>query len=153
MAIDRLLITRKIALILGDLTDVERLARLDRAAFLADRMHQLVAERLLERVIGRMIDINYHILTEREGVPPKDFHESFTKLAKVGVLPVELARAMAPAAGLRNRLAHEYNEIDYQKIHEALGESSANIPRYLEAVQTFVERSGNGAEGHPFLEP
>lgn len=139
MAIDRLLVTRKTALILGDLPDVERLARLDRAAFMADRTHQMVAERLLERVIGRMIDINYHILTERDGVPPKDFHESFTKLGRAGVLPVQLAQAMAPAAGLRNRLAHEYNEIDYQKIHEALGESSANIPRYLEAVRAFVE--------------
>ncbi len=69
----------------------------------------MIAERLLERIIGRMIDVNYHILTEHEGVPPKDFHESFTQLARVGVLPAELAHALAPAAGLRNRLAHEYN--------------------------------------------
>lgn len=139
MAINRLLVTRKIALILGDLKDVERLARLDRSEFLADRVHQLVAERLLERIIGRMIDINYHIVTEREGVPPKDFYESFTRLGKLGVVPAELAGALAPAAGLRNRLAHEYNEIDNQKIHEALGASRTNVPRYLEAVRAFLE--------------
>jgi uncharacterized protein YutE (UPF0331/DUF86 family) len=70
VALDRLLVTRKIALILGDLGEVERLAGLHRSVFLADRTHQLIAERLLERIIGRMIDINYHILTERDGVPP-----------------------------------------------------------------------------------
>lgn len=139
MAIDKLLVTRKIALILGDLTEVERLAQLDRSEFLSGRIHQLVAERVLERIIGRMIDINYHVITEQEGLPPKDFHESFTRLATLKVLPVELAHALAPAAGLRNRLAHEYNEIDYRKIHEALRETRANVPRYLDAVRTLLE--------------
>jgi uncharacterized protein YutE (UPF0331/DUF86 family) len=106
MPIDRELVTRKIALILGDLPDLRRMARLDRAAFLDDRTHQLVAERLLELVIG---------------------------------LPADLANALAPAAGLRNLLAHEYNEIDYQKLHQALGETSTMIPRYLEAVRASVE--------------
>ncbi len=70
---DELLVRRKSALILNDLKEVERLARLSRAEFLADRAHQLVAERLLERIIGRMIDINYHIATERDGVPLRTF--------------------------------------------------------------------------------
>ena len=138
MAIDKLLVTRKIALILDDLKQLEPVARLDRPEFVAGRIHQLVAERLLERIIGRMIDINYHVITERDGLPPKDFHESFTKLAKLGVLLGDLAHALAPAAGLRNRLAHEYNEIDYVKLHEALGEARANVPRYLEAIQTLL---------------
>jgi uncharacterized protein YutE (UPF0331/DUF86 family) len=135
---DELLVRRKSALILNDLKEVERLARLSRAEFLADRAHQLVAERLLERIIGRMIDINYHIATERDGVPPPDFYQPFTRLAQLGVLPAELAHALAPAAGLRNRLAHEYNEIDYDKIYEALGDLLVNVPRFLEAVEAAL---------------
>jgi uncharacterized protein YutE (UPF0331/DUF86 family) len=139
MAIDRLLVTRKFALILRDVKELENVARLDRSAFVADRTHQLVAERLLERIIGRMIDVNYHIITERDGLPPKDFHESFAKLGRLGILSTELAEALAPAAGLRNRLAHEYNEIDYQKLYDALGEARLTIPRYLAAVETWLE--------------
>lgn len=135
---DKLLIRRKSALILGDLKEVERLAQLTGAEFLADRAHQLVAERLLERIIGRMIDINYHIVTDRDGVPPPDFYQSFTKLAQLGVLPGELAQALAPAAGLRNRLAHEYNEIDHGKIYQALGEVLSNVPRFLQAVEAAL---------------
>ena len=138
MPLDKLLVRRKSALILEDMKDVERLAPLARSAFLADRAQQLMAERLLERVIGRMIDINYHIVTEREGAPPRDFYQSFTKLADLGVLSRELADALAPAAGLRNRLAHEYNEIDQGKIYEALGEALSNVPRFLEAVEAAL---------------
>jgi uncharacterized protein YutE (UPF0331/DUF86 family) len=143
MSVDRLLVTRKFALVLGDLTDIERLARLDRSQFLADRTNQLVAERLLERVIGRMIDVNYHIITERAGLPPKDFHESFTKLAHLGVLPSDLAHGLAPAAGLRNRLAHEYNEIDYRKIYDALSDIGGRVTEYIAAIEAFL---ASGAE-------
>lgn len=139
MPIDRHLLTRKMALVLEDLKDLQILSRLGRAEYLASRMHQLVAERLLERVISRMIDINYHVITERDGIPPKDFYESFTRLAKGAVLSAELAHEMAPAAGLRNRLAHEYNEIDHNKIYEAIGDTLKRVPRYLEAIQQLIE--------------
>ncbi len=138
MPLDKLLIRRKSALILEDLKDVERLARLTRSAFLASRDQQLMAERLLERIISRMIDINYHIVTQRDGVPPRDFYQSFTKMAELGVLTSDLADALAPAAGLRNRLAHEYNEIDHAKVYEALGEVLSQAPRFLEAVEATL---------------
>ena len=135
MPVDKRLIRRKIALVLEDMKGIERLAQVDRSEFLDDTVHQLVAERLLERVIGRMIDINYHIVTERDGVPPRDFYLSFTKLAKLGVLSGELADALAPAAGLRNRLAHEYN---HGLVYEALGDVLSSVPRYLEAVEASL---------------
>lgn len=139
MPVDKLLVTRKIALILGDLRELQPLAKLESDEFRSNRVHQLVAERLLERMIGRMIDINYHVITEREGLPPKDFYESFTHLAGLKILPPDLAGAMAPAAGLRNRLAHEYNELDYGKIYDAIQDALANVPRYLEAVEASLE--------------
>lgn len=140
MPVDQLLVSRKIALILGDLKELERLGDVPRDEFLANRTHQLVAERLLEVMIGRMIDINYHLITERDGLPPKDFYESFTKLAPLDILPPELASAMAPAAGLRNRLAHEYNEMDYGKLYEAISDALQKVPQYLEAVEASLER-------------
>lgn len=133
-------------LILEDLKELEGIAPVPRSEFLSDRVRQLVAERLLERIIGRMIDVNYHLITEGEGLPPKDFYESFVKLGTLGVLPAQLAVSLAPAAGLRNRLAHEYNEIDYERIHEAVGETLANVPKYLEAVEAFVSALGEEPE-------
>lgn len=139
MPIDKVLVTRKIAFILEDLDYLAPLGQLIRTQFLSSMTHQLVAERLLERIIGRMIDINYHVVSERDGLPPKDFYESFVRLGGLGILSAGLANELAPAAGLRNRLAHEYNEIDREKIYEAIGDTLSRAPRYLEAIQRFLD--------------
>ena len=71
------------------------------------RAHQAVVERYLERTIGRMIDVNFHLITGAGHAPPTDYHASFVKLADLGVLESDFARQVARAAGLRNRLVHE----------------------------------------------
>lgn len=46
---------------------------------------------------------------------------------------------MAPAAGLRNRLAHEYNEVEPRKVQAAVRAAIEHARRYLEAVQRFAD--------------
>jgi len=136
---DRDLITRKLALILGDLGTLEALARAPRDEFLRDRMAQAVAERLLERVIGRMIDVNFHLITDRGLPPPSDYYASFVKLADIGVLDRAFAERLAPSAGLRNRLVHEYDEIDPARIHDALQHAASNVRTYAAAVEAQLD--------------
>jgi len=57
-------VLRKINLILADLKALRKYAQMELSTFLADSIHQVVVERYLERIIGRMIDINYHLVTE-----------------------------------------------------------------------------------------
>jgi uncharacterized protein YutE (UPF0331/DUF86 family) len=97
-----------------------------------------VAERLLERIIGRMIDVNYHLLTESGQTPPRDYYDSFTDLVKLRVLPADFAARVARCAGLRNRIAHEYEDIDPARVHEALQAARFDIPEYLRRVEAFV---------------
>jgi uncharacterized protein YutE (UPF0331/DUF86 family) len=141
--IDRELITRKMVLIARDLADLEALARKDLAAYLASPTDELVAERLLERVIGRMIDVNYHVIIAAGEAPPVDYHESFTRLAAVGVLDRDFARQMAACAGLRNRIVHEYDSIDPARVHAALGGALRDIPLYLRLVDGHVRRTAD----------
>lgn len=136
--IDPELVTRKINLILKDVKELEPYRRMTLQEYLADRINELVVERLLERIIGRMIDINYHLVTELGCPPPRDYFESFTELGKLGVLPTDFARTVAQAAGLRNRIVHEYDEVDEQKIHEALPTVLEDIPRYIGHVHKLV---------------
>ncbi|MDR7556541.1 MAG: DUF86 domain-containing protein [Armatimonadota bacterium] len=139
MPVDREVVQRKITLIAEDLVRLRPLARLARDDYLARVEAQLATERLLERMIGRMLDVNYHLSIEVLGLAPRDFHDSFLKMAELGVLPPEFARRIAAAAGLRNRLAHEYNALDPNKVHQA-AEALDDIPRYLESVQQFLNR-------------
>ena len=81
--VDRDLVTRKIALIVDDLRAVTPIAQKPVDDYLASATDEIVTERYLERMIGRMIDINYHLITEAGHPPPRDYYESFTQLAKL----------------------------------------------------------------------
>ncbi len=70
-----------LALIAADMTSVEQLLDRGREAYLSDRVVQAAAERHIQRVIGRMIDVNYHLATAAGRMPPKDYHASFVTLA------------------------------------------------------------------------
>ena len=137
--IDLELVRRKLALIIEDLEALRPLAALPVAEYARDDLRQAAAERFLERMIGRMIDINFHVATESGLRPPPDYYESFLALARVGVMTPELCRQIAPAAGLRNRIAHEYDALDAMKVHGALQSALTDVPRYVAAVRDFID--------------
>ena len=97
--IDRELLTRKLTLILANLQALGGLARKPRDEYLASEYDELAAERLLERLIGRMIDVNYHLVVESGEPPPRDYHASFAALGKLGTLPADFAQTISPARG------------------------------------------------------
>jgi uncharacterized protein YutE (UPF0331/DUF86 family) len=142
--IDRTLITRKMNLIIKDLKALEPYAALSLEAYLKNPIHEVLTERYLERIIGRLIDINYHLITELGHPPPKDYFESFVELGRIGILQPEFARIIAQAAGLRNRIVHEYDEIDEEKVYEGLLIAMKDIPRYLQSIQSFIDQKTSG---------
>ena len=81
-------------------------------------------------MISRMIDINYHVITGSGHPPPRDYYDSFTELGKMGILEPEVASGIARAAGLRNRIVHEYDEIEPEKVFEAIRSALADLPVY-----------------------
>lgn len=136
--IDKILVTRKINLISEDFEALKAMAKLSYQDYVANAANEVMAERYLERMIGRMIDINYHIITEEGHPPPTDYFKSFRDLAKVGVLPPDFARQVAPCAGLRNRIVREYDEIDPKKIYDGLQAAVKDVPRYLKYLSEFI---------------
>ena len=134
MPIDKKLVSRKITLINIDLKSLKVLSRLSLKTYLSKADYEALAERYLERIIGRMIDINYHILSEKEKEIPADFYNSFIALGRKKYLPIKLADIMANSAGLRNRLAHEYDEIDAKKVFGAMVACLKDVPKYLKNI-------------------
>lgn len=140
MTVDSELVTRKLLLITRDLDVLAPFATKPVATFLESRVDQAVVERLLERMIGRMIDVNYHLITEGGQPPPLDYHASFLKLAELGVTSPDFARRIARSAGLRNRLVHEYDEIDPRKLFESLQAAKDDIVTYVRSVEAYLQR-------------
>jgi len=140
--VDRDLVTRKIALILDDLRAVTPVAARPLDEYLASTTDEIVAERYLDRMIGRMIDVNYHVITDAGHAPPRDYYASFTQLAHLGILSAAFAVQLAACTGLRNRLVHEYDEIDPRRVYEGLQAAVRDIPEYLRRVHDYLERAG-----------
>lgn len=144
---DRALVRRKLATIMRNLGDLATVARLDLSAYRADRFRQKGTERLLQETIEAAVDVNMH-LARAAGVPaPNDYYGSFVLLGELGVVPPELAAALAPAAGLRNRLVHEYDDLDDAVVLAAVAEAGRLFPRYVAAVEAAVGRTGDALGG------
>jgi len=136
--IDAELINRKLVLIGQDLEELASLSRKSKSDYLGDRINEAAAERYLERMIGRMIDINFHVLVESGKAPPPDYYQSFVKLTELGVYEHEFAERIARAAGLRSRIAHEYDEIDADLVYEAIIAAGKDVPEYIQTIQAFL---------------
>ncbi|MEK7119688.1 MAG: HepT-like ribonuclease domain-containing protein [Patescibacteria group bacterium] len=132
--IDAQLIARKGKLIEEDLQKLSFYASLTEKEYRSKEEAQLAAERLLERIVGRLIDINYHILKETYQTMPLDYYDSFLALAKQRLVSEQEAREVAKATGLRNILAHEYDEVDPGKVYQAIRFALEQIPHYLTSI-------------------
>jgi uncharacterized protein YutE (UPF0331/DUF86 family) len=99
-------------------------------------------ERVLQEAIEAALDVNAHLIAELGQDVPDDYFGGFVKLAQLGILPEELATALAPSAGLRNRLVHEYDALDDAKVLAAVGTLLDLYPRYIHAIEAALVRLG-----------
>jgi uncharacterized protein YutE (UPF0331/DUF86 family) len=96
---------------LGPLKD-KALAEFHQDAYLRD-----IAERNLEIAAQCCIDIGNRIIS-LEGAPkPRDYYESILRLGELGVLSADFAERLAPIAGFRNILVHEYVAVDWDQVY------------------------------------
>jgi uncharacterized protein YutE (UPF0331/DUF86 family) len=106
--------------------------------FLNDFRQQLVVERLLQLMTQAAIDINDHILSKLNFGKTETNFDSFIILGKYGVIAPELARQIAPSSGLRNRLVHEYDEINPREVFKAISFALQQYPLYVRQVNSYL---------------
>jgi len=138
--IDKKLIYRKINLIGKDLQALKPISHLSEKEYFKKPEYEILTERYLERIITRVIDINYHLIVETGNPPPKDYFNSFIELGKMKILPYNFSQKMARYAGLRNRLVHEYNSLDEKKIYQASKSIVKDLPQYFRHIENFIEK-------------
>ena len=134
------LIRRKLAVITRDLGDLGAVEALSVDDYRRDRFRLKGTERLLQEVVEAAVDVNLHLLkTARAGTPP-DYHDSFVELGRHRIIPDALAQRLAPSAGLRNRLVHEYDAIDDAIVLSAVKKVRADFAEYVAAVEQFLAK-------------
>lgn len=111
--VDRTMVTRRLAVISRYVGRLQPHTALTLDEYLADPLRQDAIERALQVSLEATLDICKHCLRVL-GVPrPKDAVDVILAVGTARVIPEALAQALAPAASLRNRLVHEYDDLDH----------------------------------------
>lgn len=71
---------------------------------------------------------------------PGDDYTNIEKSIKQKLLPEELKKPLEEMTGLRNRLVHEYNELDDALAKESASELLPFIDKYCDLVEQWLRR-------------
>ncbi|NJL36931.1 MAG: DUF86 domain-containing protein [Leptolyngbyaceae cyanobacterium RM2_2_4] len=139
--LNHVIVNRKLQKIVKYLAALKPLANLDAATYLNDFNQQLIAERLLHLIVEAAADLNFYLLVQSGHAPPETYYDSFTAAGQQGVIDLTLAQQLAPSAGLRNRLVHEYDEIDSLIVLQAIPFALDLYPKFVEQIQAYLTRN------------
>ncbi len=140
--IDAAITRRRLQRITASLDGLRPIARLSLEEYRARFYERKATERLLQEAIEAAVDVNVHLIAELGGEVPEEYYGGFLKIGQLGVLAPELASALAPSAGLRTRLVHEYETIDDAKVLASVGTLLQLYPRYIQAIEPYFTKAG-----------
>ena len=136
------IVKRKLAIIVENLKALEPIKSMKRDQYGKDLFKRKATERLLQELIEAAIDINTHIIVETGNAAPDDYYESFIKVGELNIIPPDLAEKLAPSAGLRNRLVHEYDSLDHAIVLDAVKTAEELYPRYMREIEDYISKTG-----------
>ena len=133
-------VRRKLATIVGDLKALGPIGVMGKENYIEDFYKRKATERLLQELIEAAIDINVHLIVEAGHTAPDDYYESFVKMGELGIISSDLADKLAPSAGLRNRLVHEYDMLDHAVILKAVATAEEMFSKYVKEINDYLSK-------------
>lgn len=101
-------------------------------------LRRRAVERCLYLAIRYLLDIGSHIVAAEGWGLAGSYREVIEKLGEHGVLPRDFALEVAPMAGFRNILEHEYVDVDIDELDrnarrfDDFSRFAENVVRYLD---------------------
>lgn len=140
--IDAATVRRKLNLMVECLALLKPIGERSVEEYKKDPYSKGAAERFFQKMVEAAADINAHLVAELGREAPEDYYRSFTRLADLGVISATLAESVAPFTGVRNRLVHEYDQIDDARVLAAIGQAQSLIPRYIDETERYLQKQG-----------
>ena len=132
------IVKRKLARIAENLKALESIKDMNQDEYIQDLYKRKATERLLQELIEAAIDINIHVIVQSGEAVPDDYYESFLKAGKLKIISEDLAKKLAPSAGLRNRLVHDYDRIEHSMVLKAVSMAGELFPIYIKEVNDYL---------------
>lgn len=130
----RQVLARKIAAIRGRTARVRELLPSTVDEFLSRRTEAEALILNLFLALQECSDLALHLVADLALGVPGEPRAAFDLLARHGLISTSLARKLSAAAGLRNRIAHEYGGLDLRKVYAAARDDLGDLDTYADAV-------------------
>jgi uncharacterized protein YutE (UPF0331/DUF86 family) len=137
----------KLALLRSVLADLDSLGAVTTERLQVEPAIRGATERFLSQLVDLAVSVNAHVAATLGPEAPTDYYRSFSAAAEAGALPPALAAELAPSAGMRNIIVHEYARLDLRRLADAVPEARDGYRRYVEAVAVFLRKRAKDEEG------
>ena len=141
MTFDKRFIYEKIENIFKYLEELKKILEFSDEEIISDFTKFYTEERLFQLAVDAIIDINQKIIKDKELKGYKgDLQGSFYILGDNKILPSEFAFKVAPIAGARNRLVHDYGSFDKELFTRTLRENFSDFEKYIKHIEEFLSK-------------
>ena len=86
-----------------------------------------------------IVDIAMHIVAGDLGVAVESYRQAVVELGNKGVIEVELATRLAPFAGFRNILVHDYLVVDPAIVNDILMNGRSDMREFGRQIATYLQ--------------
>jgi len=136
---DKLVLESKIEIMLDLLNKLKEILKEHKLNKKLEEYLLYAAEKKAEEVVELAISINQELLKSKEKVA-LSYYESFTSLSIFKLFSSEELKNLASTAGFRNRLAHEYLDVDSKLAILAMEKMLRIYPIYLQKIKTLISK-------------
>lgn len=133
------ILDKKFELIGDYMAELKPILDFEDKEIIADPLKLHTSERLLQLIADEMVSINEYLIKKNNFSVPDDFYSTFITLGENGILPRDFALKLAPIVGLRNRLVHQYEEVDNHRFIRTLKNNFDDFGQYLKYIREALD--------------
>jgi uncharacterized protein YutE (UPF0331/DUF86 family) len=138
------LITEKLIKMKDYLDQLQKFTPSTYDKYVNDLISKYAVERLVQLIVDLALDVNNVILAALKKPPASDYFSSFINLAECRVLDEAFAYQIAPSTGLRNRLIHEYEDINDAIVYKSISQTVQQYTIYIKEINRFANELNRG---------
>lgn len=149
--VDVQIVTERLEALKAYLAELDHYARYSLDELTSDFVKYRAAQHSLQLAAQAVVDIATHISTADYNSRVQDYRQAIETLGQEGVLPPAFADRLAPIAGFRNILVHEYLAVDPARLYSMLVHGREDlraygryITEYLGHTNTQTDRTTHG---------
>jgi len=130
----------KILKLRGYLRILKGLKKYSLAQYTGNPLIKGSVERYLQLSIECLLDMGNHIISDLGLRKAEDYQDVFIILCEARVIPKAFAIKIAPMAGFRNILVHDYMKLADSKVYHILQKNLTDFEKFVKYIARYLEK-------------